>query len=237
MTGVDAVRSGASVRPMPSLRFLLLGGLVGPLCFATAVLIGAALRPEYDHTMQVMSALGGTDSPNAALMNGLGFLPAGVLIGGFGFALFRFAPRSLPSILGGLLVGFFGAGIVAAGIYSCDPGCIGVGTTREAYLHIVASVIAFLAGITACFVWGIAFWFDPAWRSLSMPSLLCGGAATALLYGFNATAGTDAYPGIWQRLFIASLYGWCAFVGVRAFRIVSAAEGTTRSSTEGEGST
>jgi hypothetical membrane protein len=201
------------------IRWLLLGGAVGPLCFATAVLIGASLRPEYDHSMQVMSALGGTGSPNAILMNGLGFLPMGLLTMAFGFALYRLAPRSIWSGIGGLLVGLFGSGIVAAGMYSCDPGCVGVGSTREAYLHIVASVIAFLSGIAACFAWGGAFRSDPAWRPLSNLSLLAGIVSGGLLFAFNTTSGTDAYPGIWQRLFIGALFGWCAVVALRAFRL------------------
>jgi hypothetical membrane protein len=201
------------------MRFLLLGGAIGPAFFATAVLIGAALRPGYDHSMQVMSALGGTGSPNAILMNGLGFLPTGILILVFGFALHRLAPRSLLSHAGALLLGLFGGGIIAAGVYSCDPGCVGIGTSRDAYLHIVASVVAFLSGIAACFAWGGAFRSSPAWRPLSNFSLLAGLASGSLLFAFNATSDTEAVPGIWQRLFIGSLFGWCAIVGILSFRL------------------
>lgn len=178
--------------------------------------------------MEVMSALGATDSPNAMLMNGLGFLPTGVLIMVFGFALNRFAPRSFLTILGGLLVGLFGGGIVAAGVYSCDPGCVGVGTSREAYLHIVASVIAFLSGILACFAWGAAFRADPAWRFLSNFSFMAGLASGCLLLAFNSTAGTEAYPGIWQRLFIGSLFGWCMVVGILSYRLSASQQLITR---------
>lgn len=206
---------------MRRIRTLLLGGLVGPLFFATAVIVGSSMRPGYDHRMEVMSALGGTGSPNAIVMNGFGFLPAGVMILGFGFALFRFAPRSFFAVVGGVLLGLFGSGIVAAGVYSCDPGCVGTGTSREAFLHIVASVVAFLSGILACFVWGGAFRADPAWRGLSNFSFAAGILSSGLLVAFNSTSGSDAIPGVWQRLFIASLFGWCAVVGVGAFRLTS----------------
>ena len=69
------------------MRVLFLGGLVGPLCFLFAVLVGASLRPDYDHTIEVMSALGATGSPNAILMNGVGFMPAGIMLIGLGLAL------------------------------------------------------------------------------------------------------------------------------------------------------
>ena len=205
------------------MRVLLLAGAIGPAFFAAAVLIGASLRPDYDHTMQVMSALGATDSPNAILMNGLGFWSAGVSIIVFGLSLYYFAPRSILGILAGLLVVVFGSGVFAAGVYSCDPGCVGVGTSHEAYLHIVASAVAFSSGILSCFAWGAAFRAGVEWRALSYFSFAAGLLSAGLLMGFNSTAGTDAYPGIWQRLFIASLFGWCAIVGVASYRLVSAA--------------
>jgi hypothetical membrane protein len=214
------------------MRFLLLAGAIGPALFVTAVLIGASLRPDYDHTMQVMSALGATDSPNAILMNGLGFLPAGISIVVFGFSLFYFAPRSVLAFLGGFLVVIFGSGVFAAGVYSCDPGCVGAGTSHEAYLHIVASAVAFSSGILSCFVWGGAFRARPEWRSLSYFSFAAGLVSAGLLSAFNSASGTEAYPGIWQRLFIASLFGWCAIVGVVSYRLASepqmGAENSTR---------
>jgi len=201
------------------MRVLLLGGAIGPAFFASAVLIGASLRPDYDHSMQVMSALGGTGSPNSFVMNGLGFFPTGVLITVFAFALHRLAPRSLLSHAGALLLTLFGGGIVAAGVYSCDPGCLGIGTSRDAYLHIVASVVAFLSGIAACFAWGGAFRASPDWRPLSSFSLCAGLVAGCLLFAFNTTSGTESFPGIWQRLFIGALFGWCAIVGIRSYRL------------------
>jgi hypothetical protein len=156
-------------------------------------------------------------------MNGFGFFPTGVLIAIFGIALHHLAPRSLLSHVGTLLLMIFGGGIVAAGVYSCDPGCLGIGTSREAYLHIVASVVAFLSGITSCFAWGGAFRSSPTWRPLSNFSLLSGLMAGCLLFAFNTTAGTDSFPGIWQRLFIGSLFGWCAIVGVVSFLLTDPA--------------
>jgi len=222
----QARREGVISKKLDSrfaVRVMLLGGVLGPVCFAAAVLIGSALRPDYDHRMQVMSALGESGSANAMLMNGLGFQVTGLLIMAFAFALHQVAPRSWWSIVGGILLGVFGAGIISAGIYSCDPGCLGTGTSRDAFLHIVVSVIAFTSGILACFVWGAAFRRDSAWRSLTIFSWLAGLLAAWLLFSFNSTSGTDASPGFWQRLFIDSLFGWCAVVGIRSFRLTASA--------------
>ncbi len=208
-------------------RVMLLGGVFGPVCFAAAVLIGSALRPGYDDRMQVMSVLGESGSANAMLMNGLGFQVTGLLIMAFAFALHQVAPRSLWSIVGGMLLAVFGGGIISAGIYSCDPGCLGTGTSRDAFLHIVASAIAFTSGILACFVWGAAFRRDSAWRSLTIFSWLAGLLAAWLLFAFNSTSGTDSSPGLWQSLFIGSLFGWCAVVGIYSFRLAASASTVT----------
>ncbi len=40
------------------MRVLALGGVAGPALFTLVVLVCAALRPNYSHSMQVMSALG-----------------------------------------------------------------------------------------------------------------------------------------------------------------------------------
>jgi hypothetical membrane protein len=201
------------------MRILALGGVAGPVVFTLVVLVGAALRPDYDHSMQVMSALGETGGPNALLMNAVGFVPTGLLILGFAFSLSRLVPRTALATAGGLLLCLFGLGIVGAGAFSCDPGCSGVGTSRDAYLHIVASVVAFLSGVTACAIWGFAFRALPAWRSLSSFSLASALLSTILLLTFNATAGSSSFPGVWQRLFLGSLFLWCGVVALYAFRI------------------
>ena len=201
------------------MRVLALGGVAGPALFTLVVLVCAALRPNYSHSMQVMSALGETGGPNALLMNAVGFVPTGLLLVAFAFSLSRLVPRTALATAGALLLGLFGLGIVGAGAFSCDPGCSGLGTSREAYLHIVASVLAFPSGVAACAFWGVAFRSLPAWRALSGFSLTSALLAAVLLLTFNATAGSSSFPGVWQRLFLGSLYLWCGVVGCYAFCI------------------
>ena len=201
------------------MRILALGGAAGPVLFASVVLLCAGLRPDYSHSMQVMSALGETGGPTALLMNAMGFVPTGLLIMGFAFSLSRLVPRTALATAGALFLGLFGAGIVGAGVFSCDLGCPRVGTSREAFLHIVASVIAFGSGIMASAIWGLAFRSIPAWRPLSIFSLISALSSTGLILAFNATVVSNSFPGFWQRLFLGSLYLWCGVVGLYAFRI------------------
>ena len=128
------------------MRILALGGVAGPALFASVVVLCAALRPEYSHITQVMSELGETDGLHASLMNAAGFVPSGLLFMAFGGSLALLVPRTRISAVGALLVVLFGAGIAAAGVFSCDSGCPRQGISREATLHIIVSVIAFLSG-------------------------------------------------------------------------------------------
>lgn len=201
------------------MRVLALGGVAGPILFALVVVVCAALRPDYSHSMQVMSALGETGGPNALLMNALGFVPSGLLLVGFALSLSRLVPRTAVAVVGSVLLVLFGSGLVGAGVFSCDLGCKGMGTTREAALHIVVSVVTFVSAVAACGVWGWVFRSLPDWRALSAYSLTTCLGSAALLLGFNAVAGSDAYPGVWQRLFLGSLFLWCGVVGVYAFRV------------------
>ncbi len=201
------------------MRILALGGVAGPVVFGSVVVVCAALRPDYSHSLQVMSVLGETGGPNAIIMNAFGFLPTGLLIMALAISLSQLVPRTILTTAGVLLLGLFGAGIVAAGAYSCDLGCPRVGTSPEAFLHIVVSAVAFGSGVTAIGVWGFAFRAHPEWRSLSVFSLLSALLAAALLAKFNSSVGEATIPGVWQRLFLGTLYLWCAVVGLYAYRI------------------
>ncbi len=169
----------------------------------------------------MMSELGETGGAHASLMNAAGFVPSGLLLAAFGGSLAWLVPGTRLSVVGALLVALFGAGIAAAGIFSCDAGCPRQGTSAEATLHTIVSVIAFLSGVVACGVWAFVFRRLNAWRSLWIYSASSAAVAFVLLLIFNASVESRALSGVWQRLFIGTLYLWCAVVGVYAFRITS----------------
>lgn len=203
------------------MRMLALGGLAGPVLFSTLVVVCGALRPEYNHAMQFISELGETGGSHASLMNFAGFIPSGLFLMGFGASLAGLLPRTALSAAGALLVAIFGLGISGAGVYSCDPGCPRQNMSVEATLHQVVSIIAFLAGILGLAILAYRFRSLPAWRSLWRYTAASSAAALVLLLVLNASVESRALTGIWQRLFLATLYLWCAVVGVRAFRLAA----------------
>jgi hypothetical membrane protein len=199
-------------------RLLALGGVAGPALFATLTVVCGALRPDYSHVRQFISELGATGTPNATFMNVAGFLPAGLLLAGFGVSLAVSFPRRGAPLVAATCIVLFGLGDVAAGLYSCDPGCPAEGVSWQATLHDRVSLLAFLVGIAGLALWARVFRRLPAWRSLATYSAVSSVLALGLLIAIGLSIQTRAFTGVWQRLFLGTLYLWCAVVGVRVFR-------------------
>ena len=200
------------------MRFLALGGVVGPALFSLVVLYSATLRPDYSHTTNFISELGATGTSHAWLMNYGGFLPGGILLAGFGLSLRRFLPRSRSTLVACFLTTVFGAGVAISGLVSCDPGCPAVGGTTANFIHDKIAPISFLCLIAATGILSVQFRRLPVWRSRSVYSGLTSLAALLLLVALVGSLETRALTGLWQRLMLGSLFLWTTVVGFRAFR-------------------
>ncbi len=206
------------------MRFLAFGGVAGPVLFTSVVILCAALRPEYSHVSQFMSELGETGGSHASLMNFLGFIPSGLLLAFFGASLASLRPCTALSLAAAALIIVFGLGITGAGVCSCDPGCPRQGLSTEAMLHQVVSITAFIAGVLGIALWAYRFRELPAWRSLWRYSAATSATALVLLLVLNASIESRWFAGVWQRLFLSTLFVWCAVVGLHAFRFPASGE-------------
>lgn len=200
-------------------RFLTLGGVAGPIVFAIVVIICAAIRPGYSHISQFISQLGESGGPNTILMNYAGFMLPGVLIflSGLGFA--RRLPRSALTVAGSLLVAIFGLGIFAAGVFSCDPGCLPENPSREGFLHNFVSLIAFSAMIAGVAVLGFQFRRMPGWQAFAGYSFVTAVVAAALLVGMVTVTAVMPVIGLVQRVFLGFLFLWLVLVAIRISRV------------------
>lgn len=208
------------------MRMLSLGGAVGPLVFVAAVMVAAALRPDYSHVANFVSELGATGTTNAALMNYAGFVPAGLMLAAFGVALAGTLPRHRFALAAAALVTSFGCGVAASGFVSCDAGCPqGEGSIENA-IHNAIAPIAFLCLIAGTAILGIRFRRLPAWRAFSAYSLLTSVLALFLLVTLASSLDTRELTGLWQRLLLAVLFLWCAVVGVHAFQVAKRSHGS-----------
>lgn len=207
------------------MRVLTLGGLVGPLLFASVVVLAASLRPDYSHVGQFISELGATGAPNAGLLNYAGFIPAGLMLGLFGLALGAKLPRDRLAVSGAILVIVFGAGLTASGLFSCDPGCPQSGGSIENLVHDRIAPLAFLSLILGAALLGLRFRSLPAWRRLSTYSLATSAVGLCLLIALASSLESRSLTGLWQRLLLAALFSWCVVVALHAFRAEHARPG------------
>lgn len=200
------------------IRLLALGGVAGPLVFATTVAVTSILRANYSHTSAFISELGATSTTDAGLMNYAGFLPTGSLLIAFALALANLVPRDRIAMLGVFLVGFAGAGVFSSGVFSCDVGCPQGRGTLENQIHNAIGPITFIALSLGATVLGLRFRRSPRWHSLWIYSILSGVAGLALLVVMAGSIEARQLTGLWQRLLLAVLFSWCAVVGVWGFQ-------------------
>lgn len=201
------------------MRALMLGGVAGPILFASVVLAAAAGYPGYSHVASFMSELGATGAPSAVLMNYAGFIPAGLLLTAFAFGLMHALPRKPLMTAGAVLVMLFGIGVVAAGVFSCDLGCPTSGGTRENQIHNVIGPACFLCVIAAAGILGWTFRTAPEWSRLSAYSLATSAVSLVFFLGLVGSLESRTLTGLWQRLMLGTLFVWCGAAAVHAFRL------------------
>jgi hypothetical membrane protein len=196
---------------------LTLGGIIGPVLFTSAILICASLRPNYNHASQFISELGATGSPNADLMNYLGFIPSGLMILSFGLSLLILIPKSRTSIIGSVLVALFGIGMIVVGFFSCDIGCPREGSF-ENMIHDQISGPSFLSVIIGILLLGISFRKHTLLRNLWVYSVVTGLISFGFMAGLINSIESNYLIGLWQRMLLGTIFLWCGIVGQKMFK-------------------
>jgi hypothetical protein len=201
-------------------RWLLAGGAVaGPLFVIVAA--GQVLTIDgFDLGRHPLSLLSAGEHGWIQILN---FVVAGVLSVGFAVALHRVLRPGRAGTWGPLLMGVFGVGLVAGGVFVADPALgfppgapQGIPTTMtwHAAVHGFAPVVAFNAVIIACFVLARRFLGlrQRGWAACSV-------STGVLALGFAAWPGMD---GISWRLAVAILltFAWQSALAVHLARDV-----------------
>lgn len=200
-----------------SLKFLALGGVIGPLLFTITTLICAGLRPDYSHIHQFISELGATRTPNADLMNWIGFIPSGIMMSFFGLSLTLILPKKMSARSGSVLIIMFGLGLVVVGFFSCDEGCPRQGSL-ENNIHDQISGPIFVCAIIGIAVQGLTFRRLPNWRKLWIYSIASAILAFVFLITLIESLDSYRFTGMWQRLLLLTLFLWFGIVGFNLFK-------------------
>lgn len=165
-------------------RLLLIAGLIGPIIFVAAVLVGAALTPGYSHVVNAVSELSQRGAPHALLVGTL-FSISAVLELLFGIGVMRVGNDSRQLRWCGCLVAAYAVmALLLAAVFPMDP--IGFPVTVSGILHLVLVGTSAFSLVAAVLLGGSGMRSDLGggflWYSmLSVILMLLGGAATPLL--------------------------------------------------------
>ncbi len=186
--------------------------------FGVTVLVVGLLRHSYDHRIQFVSELGETGSEYSIIMNYFGFMIPATLIALFTLNLISLYSQTTVALLASILLAIFVTGMFFAGIFSCDQTCLPTKPTSHQLLHNLVSFVAFVALIVSSLFWGIYFTHKPEWYRFAQYSLVTSALATIFLVLMILSVSTRNDTGLYQRLFLATLFIWMAFFAHRVWR-------------------
>lgn len=199
----------------PWLRVLAVLEIVGIIAFTVVVAVLAALRPDYSHVAQTVSALGEVGKPFANVQ-AINFVVLGAVTTAFAFGLHWGLPPG--SILGPALVAVFGLGIIGAGLFPCLP-CGEFSTfTLENATHGIAAGIAFVAIMPAPFLLSRRMRLDGRWADYARPFLVLGALIVILNVMFYAVTET-AVMGAVQRALVGTIFVSLGLLAIRLYRV------------------
>jgi hypothetical membrane protein len=228
MTAAGAVRSGAPTdTATTTTRALLACGVVAGPLYIVVVLIQALTREGFDLTRHPASLLSNGDLGWVQIAT---FVVSGLLTIACAVGMWRVLHPGMGGTWGPMLVGAYGAGLIAAGVFVADPadgfppGIPAAPPDTVSWhgaVHFVVAGIAFLALIAACLVFARRF----AGLGQRGWAAYCVATGVIFLAAFAGIASGSGAPALNMAFAVAVVLGW-TWVSVMAGRLmIDAASG------------
>jgi hypothetical membrane protein len=228
MTAAGAVRSGAPTdTATTTTRALLACGVVAGPLYIVVVLIQALTREGFDLTRHPASLLSNGDLGWVQIAT---FVVSGLLTIACAVGMWRVLHPGMGGTWGPMLVGAYGAGLIAAGVFVADPadgfppGIPAAPPDTVSWhgaVHFVVAGIAFLALIAACLVFARRF----AGLGQRGWAAYCVATGVIFLAAFAGIASGSGAPALNMAFAVAVVLGW-TWVSVMAARLmIDAASG------------
>ena len=203
------------------------GVICGPF-YVVVALIQALLRPGFNISRDDVSLLSNGSFGWVQIAN---FVVTGLMVVCCAVGAWRALGSGRGATWGPLLLGVFGLGLIAAGVFVADPmngfpagAPAGRPTSVSVHgmLHIVSAGIGFAALIASCFVFASRLARDGK-GNLALLSRVTG---VAFLAGFVGVASGSSSTLVVAAFWIALLvvWGWLASLAVHLYRQVASAE-------------
>lgn len=206
-------------------RWLLLGGVVGPIAFVGLALAQGAVRPGYDPNRQFVSLLSLGEGGWLQIAN---FVVCGLLLAAFAIGLHRAWSAGPGSRWVPRLVFVVGIALIVSGMFVTDPAQgypagapagLPTSVSWHAGLHYLGALVVFV-GLPASMV--IAARREPVatrgWSAYSLAAgavMIGGWLATFVLAGPD---GTLANAGLVQRIAVIAGFQWLVAVALIELR-------------------
>jgi len=190
-------------------------GIAAAVVCWSALVIFAALRPSYSHSVNAVSELGVLGSPNALLWNLIGFIAPGFLLAIAGAAIARSVSARQWTVAFWLLVvsglGFAGTGFSPA---KMEKGVVLV-TSPYTRGHFIMSLIHGIAWLVAALTLIRPMLRNPDWRGLTYVNAALVVAALAASFVLRGRL-SDALV---QRIAGAVYFAWFIVMSLRLIQI------------------
>jgi len=194
-------------------------GILAPILWASAIVFCGSLRPEYSHFTQYISELGERGSSTEIIMRYAGFLPTGLMHMAFAAFLYVAFRGSRLAVIAATLLAINGLARIGAGLFPCEPGCIGSALSLSQQLHSLSARIGFFALIGAAVTWGICLRGYRSLRGLSLYSVGSGTVGLVFLLLMAWSAELKAGTGLYERLSSGVLSLWVLVFAARLWRL------------------
>ncbi|MBX3686048.1 MAG: DUF998 domain-containing protein [Rhodocyclaceae bacterium] len=209
-----------------AIRAGLISGILAPPLWAAMIILCGALRPGFDHVDQYISELGERGGANADLMRFGGFMLTGLMHVGFAAAfnamLLGMSRHRWLTRLVALLIALDGLGRVGAGVFACEPGCLGA-ESLDQRLHSLSATVAFLSIIAASLLAGPLLLRTPPLGKLAAYSFASGCAGILFLALMSASESTHVGTGLYERLASGALSLWVCVIALRLWWLADGA--------------
>lgn len=202
-------------------RLLMLCGILAPVVYVSAVILGGILSPDYSHKSQAVSELIEAGAPNKDLLNPL-FAAYNLLTGVFGLGLFMVVRTSsqtegrLSGSLGALALVFEAIVGFATIFFPQDPR--GAAPTLTGATHIALAGLSSLATAVTILLMGLWFRKVPGLHSYGTYSFI----TVAIIFVTGGLAAwavptNNPFAGVFERLVIGAFLQWLVVIGLRMY--------------------
>jgi hypothetical protein len=195
-------------------------GLLGPAVFFFVAFFLAALLPGYSSQSQMISELGASGAVYSDFFNYLAFLPNGILITAFGIYFHQQLRLHSINPIAAVFIMVHGVGMILATWMSCDISCNPSEPSIQQIGHSVIAAIKFAALHLSIIIFALQLLKLGISKPFAYCSIVTFMVSAVLMFLFATSVESRELTGVYQRLFIGTVYAWLAFVSLNLHKIL-----------------